>query len=35
VDYTERMLATWQEGETCDIHEEMKRLTLAVVTRLS
>lgn len=33
VDYTERMLATWQEGETCDIHEEMKRLTLAVVTK--
>ena len=31
---TERMLATWQEGETRDIHEEMTQLTLEIVVRL-
>lgn len=28
-----RMLATWGDGETRDVHEEMKRLTLAIVSK--
>jgi cytochrome P450 len=30
---TRRMLDSWRDGETCDIHEEMMRLTLAVASR--
>jgi cytochrome P450 len=33
VAYSERMQATWQSGETRDIHEEMMRLTLEIVSR--
>lgn len=33
VDYTEQMLATWQDGETRDIHEDMMRLTLNIVMK--
>src|SRR6202521_626751 len=32
-DYTGQMLATWQDGETRDIHPEMMRLTLRIVVR--
>ncbi len=28
VSYTERMLATWQDGETRDVHQEIMRLLL-------
>ena len=31
VTYTERMLATWCDGETRDIHQDMMRLTLEIV----
>jgi cytochrome P450 len=31
VAYTERMLATWRDGETRDIHQDMMRLTLEIV----
>lgn len=30
---TERMLATWQDGETREIHQEMMRLSLGIVAR--
>ncbi|MFL6336609.1 MAG: cytochrome P450 [Pyrinomonadaceae bacterium] len=30
---TERMLASWREGEVRDIHQEMMRLTLDIATR--
>lgn len=33
VDYTERMLSTWQDGETRDVHADMMRLTLAIVAK--
>jgi cytochrome P450 len=33
IDYTDRMLSTWQDGETRDIHEEMMGLTLAIVIK--
>lgn len=33
VDYTERMLAGWRDGETRDIHHEMMHLTLDIVAR--
>ena len=33
VTYTERMLATWEDGETRDIAQEMSRLTLANVAQ--
>lgn len=33
VAYTERMLEEWKDGEKLDIHEEMMRLTLAIVAR--
>jgi cytochrome P450 len=33
VSYTERMLATWQNGETRDIRDEMMRLTLEIVVK--
>jgi cytochrome P450 len=32
-DYAGQMLATWRDGETCDIHQEMMRLTLRIVVR--
>jgi len=32
-DYAEQTLATWQDGETRDIHQEMMRLTLQIVVR--
>ena len=31
--YTEDMLATWQDGEVRDIHQEMMQLTLRIVVR--
>ncbi len=31
VSYAEQMLATWQEGDVRDIHDDMKALTLAIV----
>ena len=31
VDYTNRMIATWQNGEIYDVNQEMSRLTLAIV----
>lgn len=33
VDYTERMLQTWREGEVLDIHDQMMRLTLNIVMK--
>jgi cytochrome P450 len=33
VEYTERMVQTWQDGETRDIHQEMMRLTLSIVMK--
>jgi cytochrome P450 len=33
VDYTERMLKSWQDGETRDIHSDMMRLTLSIVMK--
>ncbi len=33
VDFTQRMLAGWQAGETRDIHAEMMRLTLEIVAK--
>ncbi len=33
VECTRRMLSTWRDGETRDVHEEMKRLTLAIVSK--
>lgn len=33
VDYAQRMLATWCDGETRDIHQEMIRLTLPIITQ--
>lgn len=33
VDYTEKMLASWQNGETRDIQAEMMRLTFNIVMR--
>jgi cytochrome P450 len=32
-DHAEQMLATWQDGETRDVHQEMMRLTLRIVVR--
>ncbi len=34
VSYAERMLTTWQDGETRDIHQEMMRLTLGIVAKV-
>src|ERR1700687_5773544 len=31
VEFAERMIASWQEGETRDIHRDMMRLTLEIV----
>jgi cytochrome P450 len=33
VGYTERMLATWSDGQALDIHEAMMRLTLGIVAK--
>ncbi|MBW4623261.1 MAG: cytochrome P450 [Cyanosarcina radialis HA8281-LM2] len=33
VDYTERAIASWQDGEVRDIHAEMMRLTLSIVMK--
>jgi cytochrome P450 len=33
VDYTQRLMANWQDGETRDMHREMMRLTLEIVVR--
>jgi cytochrome P450 len=33
VDYTQRLTAKWQEGETRDIHTDMMRLTLGIVVQ--
>lgn len=33
VDYTQKMLQTWQEGQIQDVHEAMMRLTLNVVMK--
>ena len=33
VDYTERMLATWRDGELRDIHRDMTRLTQNIVVK--
>ena len=33
VEYTQRLLATWQEGEVIDVHEAMMRLTLNIVMK--
>lgn len=33
VDYAEQMLATWQDGETRDVHTDMMRLTLNIVMK--
>lgn len=32
-EYTEQMLAGWQDGETRDVHQEMMQLTLRIVVR--
>jgi cytochrome P450 len=32
--YTEKMLMQWRDGETCNIHDEMMRLTLKIVAKL-
>ena len=31
--YTERMIASWQAGETRDVHEDMMQLTLEIVAK--
>ena len=33
VDLGERMVAEWRPGERFDIHEEMMRVTLAIVAK--
>jgi cytochrome P450 len=33
VDFTSRMISSWQPGETRDIHRDMMRLTLEIVAR--
>ncbi len=33
VEYTERMLASWKDGQTLDVHEAMMRLTLDIVAK--
>jgi cytochrome P450 len=33
VDHTQRMLATWRSGETRDLHAEMMRLALSIVSK--
>ena len=31
--YTDRMLTTWQDGETRDLHQEMMQLTLKIIAK--
>src|SRR6266404_693629 len=33
VEYTQRLISSWQEGETRDIHRDMMRLTLEIVVK--
>ena len=33
VDYTERLLAQWQPGQTRDLNRDMMRLTLGIVAK--
>ena len=33
VTYADRMLGTWQEGQTRDVHQEMMQVTLEIVTQ--
>jgi cytochrome P450 len=33
VGFTERMLAQWQDGQNCDVHAELMRLTLAIAAK--
>ncbi len=33
VEYTERLISSWSEGETRDIHQDMMRLTLEIVVK--
>lgn len=33
VEYTDRLLQTWQDGETHDVHADMMRLTLQIVMK--
>ena len=33
IGYTQRMLASWKDGQTLDIHEAMVRLTLGIVAK--
>src|SRR5579863_6438155 len=33
IDSTERMLSTWRDGETRDVHADMTALTLEIVSR--
>ena len=33
VEYTERLISTWSDGENRDIHQDMMRLTLEIVVR--
>ena len=33
VELTDRMIATWQDGEVRDVHQEMMHVTLEIVTR--
>jgi len=33
VEHTERMLATWHDGQVCNVHEDMMRLTLGIVAK--
>ena len=32
--YTEEMLATWQDAEVRDIHQEMMQLTMRIVAKV-
>jgi cytochrome P450 len=34
VEHTERMLATWQDGETRDVHQDMVGLTLDIIAQV-
>jgi cytochrome P450 len=34
VEYTERMLARWQDGDVCDAHEAMVRVTMEIIAKL-
>jgi len=33
-DYAEEMMGLWKDGETCDIHQEMMRLTVKIVVKV-